>query len=104
VGADTVLDYTVAEMGSNMSQGQKQLLHVTRALLRRCPVLILDEVTAYLDTGTEKYLYSALMAHATNATILIVCHRTEHLTHVCDTSIHLNDGRVTLVDLPSTNN
>lgn len=57
-GYDTVL----AEGGSNLSQGQRQLLSIARAVLADPKILILDEATSSVDTRTEMHIQSAMVA------------------------------------------
>ena len=70
-GYDTVL----AEGGSNLSQGQRQLLSIARAILADPKILILDEATSSVDTRTEMHIQQAMVALMQNRTSLIIAHR-----------------------------
>ncbi len=70
-GYDTML----AESGSNLSQGQRQLLAIARAVLADPKILILDEATSNVDTRTEMHIQEALVALMKNRTSLIIAHR-----------------------------
>ena len=70
-GYDTVL----AESGSNLSQGQRQLLSIARAVLADPKILILDEATSSVDTRTEMHIQQAMVALMENRTSLIIAHR-----------------------------
>jgi len=70
-GYDTVL----AESGSNLSQGQRQLLSIARAVLADPRILILDEATSSVDTRTEMHIQQAMVALMKNRTSLIIAHR-----------------------------
>ena len=70
-GYDTYL----AEGGSNLSQGQRQLLSIARAVLANPKILILDEATSSVDTRTEKNLQDAMTNLMKNRTSLIIAHR-----------------------------
>ena len=70
-GYDTV----VAEDGGNISQGQRQLLCIARVMLRRPPVLILDEATSSIDTRTEVLVQDAFEELMKGRTSFIVAHR-----------------------------
>ena len=70
-GYDTV----VAEDGGNISQGQRQLLCIARAMLRRPPILILDEATSSIDTRTEVLVQDAFEELMKGRTSFIVAHR-----------------------------
>ena len=70
-GYDTVL----AESGSNLSQGQRQLLTIARAVLADPKILILDEATSNVDTRTEMRIQRAMRTLMENRTSLIIAHR-----------------------------
>lgn len=70
-GYDTVL----SEGGSNLSQGQRQLLTICRAFLSKPKILILDEATSSVDTRTEKHIQDAMVKLMANKTSLIIAHR-----------------------------
>ena len=70
-GYDTVL----SQSGNNLSQGQRQLLTIARALLADPKILILDEATSSVDTRTEKHIQDAMVKLMANRTSLIIAHR-----------------------------
>ncbi len=65
----------LAEGGSNLSQGQRQLLSIARAVLADPKILILDEATSSVDTRTEMHIQEAMVALMKNRTSLIIAHR-----------------------------
>jgi len=65
----------LAEGGSNLSQGQRQLLSISRAVLADPKILILDEATSSVDTRTEMHIQEAMVALMKNRTSLIIAHR-----------------------------
>jgi ATP-binding cassette subfamily B protein len=70
-GYQTVL----TERGSNLSQGQRQLLAIARAVLADPDILILDEATSNVDTRTEKHLQEALLRLMQGRTSFVIAHR-----------------------------
>lgn len=70
-GYDTIL----SESGSDLSQGQRQLLAIARAVLADPKILILDEATSSVDTRTEMHIQSAMVALMKGRTSLIIAHR-----------------------------
>lgn len=68
-------DTDVTGSGSNLSQGQRQLITIARALLSDNPILILDEATSSVDTRTEKQIQQAMVNLMENRTSFIIAHR-----------------------------
>lgn len=88
-GYDTVL----AESGNNLSQGQRQLLSIARAVLADPKILILDEATSSVDTRTEMHIQQAMVALMKNRTSLIIAHRLSTIRDA-DCIVVIKDGRV----------
>lgn len=88
-GYDTVL----AESGSNLSQGQRQLLSIARAVLADPKILILDEATSSVDTRTEMHIQQAMVALMKNRTSLIIAHRLSTIRDA-DVIVVIKDGHV----------
>ena len=61
--------------GSNLSQGQRQLLAIARAAVARPPVLILDEATSSVDTRTERLIEKGMDAVMEGRTVFVIAHR-----------------------------
>src|SRR6187397_3007665 len=88
-GYDTVL----AGGGSNLSQGQRQLITIARIILADRPVLILDEATSSVDTRTEKKLQEALTAMMKGRTSFVIAHRLSTIRDA-EVIVAINEGRV----------
>ena len=83
----------LAEGGSNLSQGQRQLLSIARAVLADPKILILDEATSSVDTRTEMHIQQAMVALMKNRTSLIIAHRLSTIRDA-DIIIVMKDGTV----------
>ncbi|WP_244638141.1 ABC transporter ATP-binding protein [Clostridium fungisolvens] len=81
------------------SQGQKQLLSIARAIVTNPPVLLLDEITANLDSITEEKIVSVLQKASEAHTILSISHRLSSII-ACDTVVILEHSRVKNVGSP----
>lgn len=68
-------DTELTESGSNLSQGQRQLLAITRAILANPKILILDEATSSVDTRTELHIQEAMLKLMEGRTCFIIAHR-----------------------------
>ncbi|MDE7215038.1 MAG: ABC transporter ATP-binding protein/permease, partial [Clostridia bacterium] len=88
-GYDTVL----AEDGGNLSQGQKQLLCITRIMLCLPPMLILDEATSSIDTRTELKIQKAFARLMNGRTSFIVAHRLSTIKEA-DLILVMNNGNI----------
>ncbi|GJP36813.1 hypothetical protein CLOM_g21286 [Closterium sp. NIES-68] len=95
------LDAEVAEGGGNLSVGQRQLLCLARALLRRSHVLVLDEATSNVDTATDAAVQAAVRGGAFAAcTVVTIAHRL-HTIVDCHRVMLLEDGHVAELDSPT---
>ena len=88
-GYDTVM----AEDGGNLSQGQKQLLCITRVMLCLPPMLILDEATSSIDTRTEIKIQKAFAKMMEGRTSFIVAHRLSTIQEA-DIILVMKDGHI----------
>ncbi|WP_243896058.1 ABC transporter ATP-binding protein [Paenibacillus sp. F411] len=88
-GYDTVLN----EEASNISQGQKQLLTIARAILSNPSILILDEATSSVDTRTELYIQKAMKQLMQGRTSFVIAHRLSTIKNA-DLILVMNKGRI----------
>lgn len=88
-GYDTVL----TENGNNISEGQKQLLSIARVMLRKPPMLILDEATSNIDTRTEVRIQKAFAELMEGRTSFIVAHRLSTIRNA-DVILVMRDGQI----------
>jgi ATP-binding cassette, subfamily B, bacterial len=86
-------DSRVGERGVKLSVGEKQRVSIARALLKDAPILILDEATASVDTGTEKLIQEALERLMANRTTFVIAHRLSTIRKA-DQILVLRDGHV----------
>ena len=88
-------DTQVGERGDNLSQGQRQLVSFTRAVVADPRILILDEATASVDVQTEKVLQYALEKLIERRTSFVVAHRLSTVRHADMVIVVIQDGRIT---------
>ncbi|MFP9431046.1 SmdB family multidrug efflux ABC transporter permease/ATP-binding protein [Enterobacter sp. LM3] len=82
----------LGEQGNNLSVGQKQLLALARVLIETPQVLILDEATASIDSGTEQAIQQALAAVRDHTTLVVIAHRLSTIVEA-DTILVLHRGQ-----------
>ncbi len=83
----------LTERGSNLSQGQRQLIAIARAIIANPEILILDEATSNVDTRTEKHLQEALLRLMKGRTSFVIAHRLSTIRDA-DQVLVVDDGSI----------
>ncbi|XP_038107556.1 multidrug resistance-associated protein 1-like [Culex quinquefasciatus] len=98
-GLPAGLDHEIAENGENLSVGQRQLICLARAILRKTKVLILDEATAAVDLETDDLIQKTIRSEFADCTILTIAHRLNTIID-SDRVLVLDKGLVAECDNP----
>jgi len=93
------LEHAISEGGENLSVGQRQLVCLARALLRKSRILIMDEATAAVDMETDALIQNTIRSQFDDCTILIIAHRLNTIID-CDRVMVLDAGAVKEFDNP----
>lgn len=83
----------ISEGGLNLSQGQRQLLCLARAIVARPRVMVLDEATSAVDMATDALIQRSIREEFTDATLVVIAHRLSTIADF-DRILVLGDGRV----------
>ncbi|TBU28095.1 multidrug resistance-associated ABC transporter [Dichomitus squalens] len=94
------LDSSVSEGGENFSTGEKQLLCMARAILKRSRVLLMDEATASVDYATDELIGKTIRQEFASSTILTIAHRLRTVIDY-DRVMLLDQGRIVEFDTPA---
>lgn len=93
------LDSKISEGGLNLSQGQRQLLCLARAIVSRPKILVLDEATSAVDMQTDALIQRSIREEFTDCTTLVIAHRLQTVADY-DRILVLGDGKVIEYDSP----
>lgn len=99
IGLASGLSHEVSEGGENLSVGQRQLICLSRALLRKTKVLILDEATAAVDLETDDLIQRTIRTEFKDCTVLTIAHRLNTIMD-SDRVIVLDKGQIVEFDSP----
>ena len=97
---DKIMDKMIEPGGANLSVGQKQLVCIARALLRKSRIVVMDEATANIDMNTEQTIQKALKLVLENSTVITVAHRIKTIINY-DKILVLDNGKVKEFDSPT---
>ena len=93
------LSQEIAEGGSNLSVGEKQLICITRAILRKSKIIVMDEATASIDYKTEEMIQKAISELLNDSTFITIAHRIKTIINY-DKILTLDNGQVVDFDSP----
>ena len=95
------LQHTFTEGGDNLSVGQRQLMCLARALLRKTKILVLDEATANVDFETDEFIQDVIRKEFRHCTVLTIAHRLNTIIDY-DKILVLQEGKVIEFDSPGS--
>ncbi|KAJ8064016.1 hypothetical protein OCU04_007859 [Sclerotinia nivalis] len=93
------LNSSISEGGLNLSQGQRQLLCLARAIIRRPKILILDEATSSVDVQTDALIQQSIREEFADSTLLVIAHRLSTIADF-DKIMVMHDGKVAEMGSP----
>ena len=93
------LNQEISEGGSNLSVGEKQLICITRAILRKSKIIIMDEATASIDYKTEEIIQKAVNEILKDSTFITIAHRIKTILNY-DRILTLDNGKIVDYDTP----
>ncbi|KAJ9657678.1 hypothetical protein H2201_008084 [Coniosporium apollinis] len=95
----STLSTPISEGGQNLSQGQRQLLCLARAIVSRPKIIILDEATSAVDKATDELIQRSIREQFTDSTLLVIAHRLSTIADF-DRILVMGEGRVVEYDTP----
>ncbi|VDK25256.1 unnamed protein product [Anisakis simplex] len=90
---DNKLESNVTEGGRNLSVGERQLLCMARAILRKVRIVVLDEATGSLDNNMDRLLQKCLTEALADCTALIIAHRIESILNM-DKLLYMSQAKL----------
>ncbi|KAM3141563.1 hypothetical protein pb186bvf_006427 [Paramecium bursaria] len=83
----------INEGGDNLSAGEKQLICIARAVLKKSPIVLIDEATANIDIETEHQIQETIQRSFKECTVITIAHRINTILH-CDKILVVDKGEV----------
>ena len=99
IQASDLLNLYIQEGGENLSSGERSLICICRAVLRKNKIVILDEATANIDLATEQKIQELIKNEFKNCTVLTIAHRLQTIIE-SDNILVLDQGKVSEFDSP----
>ena len=96
---DEILNRKIEQNGANLSVGEKQLICIARAIIRKTKIVVMDEATANIDVNTEAKIQKALQYALSDSTVITVAHRIKTIIDY-DKILVLDNGNVVEFDTP----
>ena len=96
---DKTLDYQIENNGNNISIGEKQLICIARALIKKSKIILMDEATANIDYKTETFLQNSINQQLKDCTVITIAHRIKTIINY-DKILVLNNGEIVEYDTP----
>ena len=93
------LDYKIENNGNNISIGEKQLICIARALIKKSKIILMDEATANIDYKTETFLQNSINKELKECTVITIAHRIKTIINY-DKILVLNNGEIVEYDSP----
>ena len=93
------LDYNIENNGNNISIGEKQLICIARALIKKSKIILMDEATANIDYKTETFLQTSINKELKDCTVITIAHRIKTIINY-DKILVLNNGEMVEFDSP----
>ena len=94
-----IINKMIEQNGNNLSVGEKQLICIARALIRKSKIIVMDEATANIDIKTEEKIQKALKFVLDNCTVITVAHRIKTIINY-DKILVLDNGKIVEFDKP----
>ena len=96
---DKTLDYEIENNGNNISIGEKQLICIARALIKKSKIILMDEATANIDYKTETFLQTSINQSLKDCTVITIAHRIKTIINY-DKILVLSNGEIVEYDSP----